>query len=93
MNWFTSEPVSTESVLRTALPLLEAFAALLAIIAIFTLVIAILHMILAIRSTDSGFNSCPFRVEKVRGNHLSPTPAARMRRLHAFHLSSWLFTR
>jgi len=92
MNWFTSEPVSTESVLQTALPLLETFAALLAIIAIFVLVVAVLHLILAIRSTDSRFNSCPFRVEKLRGNHLS-MPNQPMKRLQALHPRGWLFTR
>jgi len=76
MNWFISQSVSTESMLQTGLPLLEAFAALLGIIAILTLVIAVLHTILAVRTTNSRVNSCPFRVEKVRGNHLSPMPAA-----------------
>lgn len=89
MNWFAPEPVSTESMIQTGLPLLEAFAALLAIIAILTLVIAVLHTILAVRSTDSRLKSCPFRVQKVRADDFLPMPAARTKRLQAFHLRGW----
>jgi len=53
MNWFISEPISAESVLEIGLPLLEAFAMLAAIIAVFTLAIAVLHLFLAVRSLES----------------------------------------
>jgi len=93
MNWFPSEPVSAESVLQLALPLLEVFAALVAIIAIVTLAIAVLHTILAVRSTESHPRSCPFVVEKVHDDRFSVMPTAGKRRLQALHLRGWLFIR
>jgi hypothetical protein len=94
MNWFVSEPVSTESMLRTGLPFLEAFGALLAIIAIFTLVVAVLHTILAARFPDAHLKSSQFGVAKGRIERFPPAPAKRMKLLlQAWHVRGWLFTR
>ena len=84
MNRLVSEPLSAESVILAALPILEAVGALLAIIAILTLVIAILHIILEARSSDLHAQSClfntmsgrirPFPVDAGGAARLNTTP-------------------
>jgi len=53
MNWFVSEPVSADSMLQASLSFVEVFCALVGIIAVMMLLMALLHTILAVRSSHS----------------------------------------
>ena len=93
MNWIVSEPVSAESMIQAGLPFVEVVGVILAIIAIFTLAIAVLHIVLALRSSDSHFESCPFGVVDRYIDRFRRTPEKRMKRLQASHLWGWLLNR
>ena len=56
MNWFLGEPVAAESLLQSGIPLLEAIAALVAIVAICMCVVAALHVIMEVRASSQPTN-------------------------------------
>ena len=60
MNWFVSEPVFADGVLQASLPFLEVFCALVGVTAVLMLLIAFLHTIFAVRSSNSHLESYQF---------------------------------
>ena len=93
MNWFALQPVSAESIIQAFLPVVEVFGVILAIIAVFTLSLAVLHIILAVRSTDEQVKSCPILAVKRHVDRSPRTRASARRVLQNSHLAGWLFTR
>ena len=92
MNWFVSDPVSADSMVQAGLPFLEIFCALLGVIAVLMLLIALLHTIVAIRSSSPHHELHRFGEAKLR-ERVSSTPASPRKLLQAAHLRGWLFTR
>jgi hypothetical protein len=70
MNWVASEPVSADGMLQASLPFMEGFCVLVGIIAVLLLLIALLHTIFAVRSSNSHFESCQFAEAKLRVDHV-----------------------
>jgi hypothetical protein len=93
LNWFSSGPVSAEGMLQPALCFLEVFCALIAIIAVLMFLIALLHTIFSVRSSNSHLASHEFAEAKQRVYYVPSTPTARRKLLQAAHLRGWLFTR
>jgi hypothetical protein len=71
MNWVASEPVSADSMLRASLPFLEGFCVLFGIIAVLLLLIALLHTIFAVRSSNSHIELYQFGEAKQRVDRVS----------------------
>ncbi len=90
MNSFLSEPVSAEAVFQAGLPFLEVVGGLLAIVALFLCVIALLHIIVAIRSTDAHVELHQMGDAKAR---IGLVREPRRKLLHVPHFRGWSFTR
>ncbi len=90
MNWFASEPVFADSMLQASLPILEVFCALVGIIAVLMLLMALLHTIFAVRSSNSHLESYQFGEAKQHAErvgeplNLIRTPGERNRQLAAY---------
>jgi hypothetical protein len=93
MNSFLSEPVSAEAVFQAGLPFLEVVGGLLAIVALFLCVIALLHIIVAIRSADAHIELHQMGDAKARIDLIPLMPEPRRKLLHVPHFRGWLFTR
>jgi len=93
MNWFVSNPVSTDNMVQTGLPFLEVFCALVGVIAVLMLLIALLHTIFAIRSSSSYHELHRFGEAKLRVDRVPSTPASPRKLLQVAHFRGGLFTR
>ena len=86
MNWYLSEPTSVDSVLQAGLRYLEVICALVGVIAVLMLLIALLHIIFAIRSPNSYGELHRFGEATKRVDGVLPTRAPRKRLLHIGHV-------
>jgi len=75
-----------ESILQAGLPYLEVFCALVGIIVVLMLLIALLHIIFAIRSSNSHVALHQFGEATKRVDGVPPTRAPRKRLMHVGHV-------
>ena len=92
MNWFLLEPAADSS-LQAALPFLGVFCALVGTIAVLILLMALLHTIFAIRSSNPHRELHRFGDTKRCVDRVLSTPAPPKKLLKVAHLRGWLFTR
>ena len=86
MNWYLSEPTSMESMLQAGLRYVEVICALVGVVAVLVLLIALLHIIFAIRSSNSHADLHRFGEETKRADGVLPTPTPRKKLLHVGHV-------
>jgi hypothetical protein len=86
MNWYLSDPTSVDSVLQAGLRYLEVVCALVGVIAVLMLLIALLHIIFAIRWSNSQADLHRFGEETKRAHGVPPTPTPRKKLLHVGHV-------
>ena len=86
MNWYLSELTSVDSVLQAGLRYLEVICALVGVIALLMLLIALLHIIFAIRSSNSHADLHQFGEATKRVDGVLPTRAPRKRLMHVGHV-------